>query len=417
MSGTDLDVAIVGGGPKGISLALHLWRAGIRDLVLIEKSALVGTWDSAKAGTSPTRTGIYFSDTVVPGDSEVGPLEVFARERLSDADYARDHLPKETLQEYYQEATAAARVPVRVGVRVRQAEPLRAGYRLILDDGSELVTRCLIDATGVVHSKRWPWWVRELPPDRYWHSIGHGVLNDGPGRRLLVVGGGHATPDIAVRMAELGGRITVCIRNDRLRQHLLPYSEQFLNPSFQRAYRRFSPRQRHRLLWQIARRGPWVTPRSFRELVDFMTRQEGGPGGTIEVALNCQVEHARRRNDAIEVQLSNRQVCEVDGVICATGFQARVPEVTGFAMPNRFWAGRVMDGYPLIDDQYRLARTDDFFVIGYLAQLGSRGPIDSILYDSQTTTRSVAAAVRATLGVRPTQPAVAGRSNGVEVPA
>jgi cation diffusion facilitator CzcD-associated flavoprotein CzcO len=417
MSGADLDVVIVGGGPKGVSLALHLWRAGLRDLLLIEKGDIVGTWDSAKAGTSPTRTGIYFSDTLVPGDSEVGPLEVFARESLSDEDYARDHLPKETLQEYYREAAAAADLPVRVGVQVLRAEPLRAGYRLVLDDGNELTTRCLVDATGVVHSKRWPWWVRDLPPARYWHSIGHGVLNDGPGLRLLVVGGGHATPDIAVRMAELGGRITVCVRNHRLRQHLLPYSEQFLSPSFQRAYRRFGPRQRQRLLWQIARRGPWVTPRSFRELVDFMSKQAGEHGGTIEVALNCRVEMARWRNGAIQVQLSNGQVREVDGIICATGFQARVPEVTGFAMPHRFWAGRAMDGYPLIDDQYRLAQTEDFFVIGYLAQLGSRGPIDSILYDSQATTRTVAAALRATLGVPAGQRMAASRSTGVEAPA
>ena len=402
---TDVDVAILGAGPKGVSLGVHLSRCGVRDLVVLERDIVVGTWRSAYAGTSPTRTGMYLSDTIVPGDCDISPLPRYAREHPDmDADaYAIDDLPKEVLQDYYRDAAAAAGVPVELGRTVMRVTPVAGGFAVLDGQGQEFTARCVVDATGIVWSKRWPRWSTRIPEDRCYHSIGHGVLGDRgdlTGARILVVGGGHATPDIAVRMAELGARVTMTVRNKRLQQQLLPYAHEFLSERFQRIYRRCDLPTRYRMLIHVHQSGPRVTRRSYEGLVDFLSRQGSGAGGHIEVALGTTVEGVRVHGDEIHTQLSNGWTRDFDFVICATGFHASLPHSAAYATPQGFWDNRVHGGYPIIDDRYRLRDEDSFFVIGYLAQLGARGPIDSILYDTQNTTRVVTAAVREALSRR-----------------
>jgi thioredoxin reductase len=392
----DVDIAIVGAGPKGASLALHLYRRGVRNLVMLERDAAVGTWDSRYAGTSPTRTGMYFSDTVVPGDSDLGPLHHYARTHpgMSVELHQRDELPKEVLQDYYRDVLTSAEVPLSTNTSVAELSELRGGgARLLTTTGEELTARIVVDATGIVWSKNWPQWAKDLAPYRCFHSIGHGTLSVVAGRRILVIGGGHATPDIAVRLAERGALVTVVVRRSRLQQQLLPYGHQFINSTFQSTYRRSGPAARYRLLCHARRCGPWVTPRSFRDLVDFMRTPTPGSGGRVEVLLDCTVDVVRADDEAIHGHFSNGRRGSYDYVVCATGFSASLPTRTAFRWPPGFWRDRVLGGFPLVDDEYRLAGAPWAYVLGYLAQLGPRGPVDAILHDSQTTTAVIAESI------------------------
>jgi hypothetical protein len=394
----DLDVMVAGGGPKGISLAIHLWLSGVRDLLLVERGDLVNSWDSAVAGTSPTRTGMHFSDTIMPGESGVGTLYEFARGVLPERHLAEDHLPKEVLQHYYRLAAQSTGLAHRTGCALRFVEPLvRGGFRVILNDGEELTTRCLVDATGIVDSRRWPSWVSALPPHKYWHSIGHGVLNDTSGLRLLLVGGGHATPDIAVRMAERGSDVTVVVRKPSISQQFLPYPLEFLSPSFQARYQNMSIRQRLKTLTHVGGSGPWATPRSYQDLAEAVLRPRNGMG-RIDVELSTLVHSVHDTAGGVRAHLSTGQILDVDGVICATGFEAALPHTGALPMPANSWTDRTLGGYPLVDDGYEVFGMPGFFVIGYLAQLGPRGPVDSILAGTQRTTALVSARVRSRLG-------------------
>ena len=389
----DLDVLVVGGGPNGVALAARLDRSDVRDLLLVERGQLVDTWDSSLAGTSPTRTGIHFSDTITPGDSQVGSLADFAGGVLTPRQLAEDELPKEVFQSYYRAVADAAGLRYRVGCAVEWVEPLGRGFRVQLSDGEQLTTRTVVDATGVVDSKRWPVWAADLPPERCHHSIGHGVLNSASGLRLVLVGGGHATPDIAVRMAENGSDVTVVVRKPRLQRQLLPYPREYLSGRFQAHYRHLTVHRRLLVLASMAQAGPWVTPRSFTDFTEAVSRPAGR--GSISVELSSYVRSARMGPGGIEVDLSNGSRIEVDHVICATGFQAALPDVGGLPLPPGTWSGRTLGGYPLLTDGYEVVGMPGYFLTGYLAQMGPRGPIDAILAGTAPTTDMVAGEILA----------------------
>ncbi|MDQ5821100.1 MAG: NAD(P)-binding domain-containing protein, partial [Actinomycetota bacterium] len=149
----DLDVAIIGAGPKGISLMCTLRSSGSADVVAFEAGQPVGTWDSSLAGTSSTRTGMYFSDTIVPGHSSVPPLATYATSHpLMDPDrIAADDMPKEVLQDYFREVIAADTLDVHTHTTVARIALDRGVFRLY-GEGFETSARVVVDATGVVWS-------------------------------------------------------------------------------------------------------------------------------------------------------------------------------------------------------------------------------------------------------------------------
>lgn len=46
-------------------------------------------------------------------------------------------------------------------------------------------------------------------------------------------------------------------------------------------------------------------------------------------------------------------------------------------------------GYPVLESDYSWTQVPNIYFVGCLAQLGGRGPIEGILYDSQCATRSI----------------------------
>lgn len=392
-----LDCLIIGAGPVGISLGLRLYADGVRDIELIEKGREVDTWDSNFAGTSPTRTGIYFSDTICPGDSPVPPLADYARQHpdMTGQYYESDHLPKEVLQDYYRDAARAAGVPVRTRTTVTALWQRGPDYVVRLSTGEEIRSRTVVDATGIVWSQNWPDLARELPPDRCFHSIGHGILQESaPGQRILVIGGGHATPDIAVRMAERGARVTISTWQRRFRIQLLPYPYEYLSERFQGKYQKSSLAGRYHLLTSMWKLGPWVTPRSYHEMLSFIRKQRDGGAGQIEIAQANTVTAIRERHGELIASLSCGWQRSFDSVVCATGFTAHVPDRLAYSWPDGFWLGRTHAGFPVIDDDYQLAGAPGLYFLGYLGQLGPRGPVDAIMYNSQPTVRGVARAIQ-----------------------
>jgi cation diffusion facilitator CzcD-associated flavoprotein CzcO len=74
----------------------------------------------------------------------------------------------------------------------------------------EFIIKYLVIATGPTNHKVFPAWAECLDKDICQHSIGHGIFGNVAGKNLLLVGGGHATPDIACRMWELGANSYCC---------------------------------------------------------------------------------------------------------------------------------------------------------------------------------------------------------------
>jgi thioredoxin reductase len=155
----DVDAAVVGGGPAGLSAALTLGRAG-RPTVVFD------------AGEGRN-----------------------ARARHAHGYLTRDGLSPEDLRRKGRAEAARYGAEVR-DARVEDAEPIPGGFRLTLDDGQTLTARILVVATGVVD---------ELPDvpgvaEAWGRTVVHCPYCHGhefKGRRTAVLGRGDSTYSLA----------------------------------------------------------------------------------------------------------------------------------------------------------------------------------------------------------------------------
>jgi len=348
---------------------------------------------------------MYFSDTMVLGESSVPSLVEFASQHpdMNEEMIRRDDLPKEVFQDYYRTIIREDRLPVLNSTTVVSVT-LREDTRTFVvqtASGEEITSQVVVDATGIVWNKAWPEWTNELDKDRVFHSIGHGALSDLRDKRILVVGGGHATPDIATRMREQGAAVTVVIRSSKLKPHFLPYDQTYISPQFQQIYRACDHHAKYRLLRFVQKNGPWVTPRSYGEMLrNIHSNEEAGDGHGIEFVTSSEVVMALETSEGIEAHLSNGWTREVDYIICATGFLAKMPIDTSFEWRGFNTSKYLVGGYPKVDDNYEWTACEGAFFAGYLAQLGPRGPIDSILFGTQESVARTTAGIVSRLGVR-----------------
>jgi thioredoxin reductase (NADPH) len=184
------DLVIVGAGPAGLAAAVYGSSEGLRTL-LVDRHAPGG-----QAGTSARIENYLGFHTGVSG-SELTRRAVMQAQRLG----------------------AEMLVPVDVtGVT------FDGGYkRLALADGRELVTRCLLAATGMVY--------REHPATGIAEHAGAGVYygaasTEAPvlrGRRVVVVGGGNSAGQGALHLARYAEEVLIVIRRDDLRATMSQY--------------------------------------------------------------------------------------------------------------------------------------------------------------------------------------------------
>ncbi|MFO8109502.1 MAG: NAD(P)/FAD-dependent oxidoreductase [Thermoplasmata archaeon] len=167
MQGSDATVAVVGGGPAGVAAAYQCKREGIENIVLIEKERIGGLIRYAnKIENIPGFMGME-------GRAVAQKLENL----LEDADI------------------------VTIGEEVEGISKEDGFFKLIFKND---VLRCryLIIATGTVPR------TLGIPGE-----ICHPPWRDYSGERVLVVGGGDAAYDYALRINRFGGDVTILSRN------------------------------------------------------------------------------------------------------------------------------------------------------------------------------------------------------------
>lgn len=188
---TIYDVAIVGGGPAGISAAVYAGAEGLRGIV-IENEVIGG-----QAGASSRIENYMGFPTGISGGDLCWRGEIQAM-RLG----TQFVMPRSV-----------------VGVS-RKPD---GTYLLALDDGESVCTRAIVVATGVQY--------RRLPIDRLEEFEGAGVYYAATdiearhcrGRDAIVVGGGNSAGQAAMFLARHARHVHVLIRNEGLQTSMSAY--------------------------------------------------------------------------------------------------------------------------------------------------------------------------------------------------
>jgi cation diffusion facilitator CzcD-associated flavoprotein CzcO len=198
----EVGVAIVGTGFSGLAVAIELRRAGIDDLVLLERAASIGgTWrDNRYPGCACDVPSYLYSFSFAPSDEWTRVYapwhEIRAYlERCADDFDVRRHVlfERELAEARFDEASARWRLRTRAG--------------------EDLSARVLVIATGALSNPAWP----RLPgAERFrgvqLHSARWDLARDLRARRVAVVGTGASAVQIVPELQREAARLFVVQR-------------------------------------------------------------------------------------------------------------------------------------------------------------------------------------------------------------
>lgn len=204
------DVAIVGAGPYGLSLAAHLsalgvdvrvfgtpmhfWRTGMPQGMMLKSegfaSSLYDPEGRLTLGAYCAQHGLPYADVGLPV-----PLETFV-------DYGV------AFQKQF--------VPALDERLVAAVEPSQDGFELRLDDGEIVTASRVVVAAGIRNFTHFPPELEGLRGSLVTHSADHSDMTTFIGREVVIVGGGASALDIAALLSDNGASVTVVARNKRI---------------------------------------------------------------------------------------------------------------------------------------------------------------------------------------------------------
>jgi hypothetical protein len=207
-----IDVAILGAGPYGLSIAAHLAQRGLSFRIFGKP---MESWLQMPRGMLLKSEG--FASSLYDPKS-VLPLDRYCQERgLEYADLGLP-VPLATFCEY---GLAFQRrfVPTLEQHMVKGLKNGAGHFTLELDNGQTLDVRRVVVAVGISHFAYMPSALSALPAALVSHSSAHADVGRFRGRDVAVLGAGASAIDLAALLHEAGARVRLVTRRNSLPTH------------------------------------------------------------------------------------------------------------------------------------------------------------------------------------------------------
>lgn len=387
-----VDVAIVGAGPYGLSLAAHLRRGGI---AFRQFGRPMSLWRSAMPAGMYLKSQGFASNLSDPRGSHT--LAAFCAETARP--YADYGLPVslETFVAYgdwFRDAHARDLEQVLV------TDVTRSGghFRLSLSDGGTATARAVVVAAGVEHFARVPDELAGLPDTVCTHASAHTDLSTFAGRRVVVLGAGQSALESAALLHEGGADVTVVARADRVAWNGKP-----LPPDRPLLRRLREPEAGLGSGW-----GTWFYsnhPAAFRRLPEstrvYRARTALGPAGAswlrervdgkIPLLTRRRLTWAKEVDGEVRIGLStstgDQRELAADHLIAATGYRPDLSRLRFLGGDVR--AGlRTLDGTVEVDAEFG-SSVPGLYVMGP-AVAPTFGPVMRFVYGADFAAHTVA---------------------------
>jgi thioredoxin reductase len=325
---TRTDVAIIGAGPYGLSLSVHLQTAGVDYRIFGHP---MDAWRNHMPEGMLLKSDGFASDLYDPAGEY--PLSRFCGEQGIAYDAELIPVRLKTFVDYglaFKDRFVPGLEEKLVSSLTRDGD----GFALGLDDGAIIRARRVVAAVGVGRFRFIPAALTGLPEICLSHSYDHHDLTLFAGRRVAVIGGGASAIDLAGLLNERGCEVRLICRREALK---------FGSP----------PQTRERSLWQRLRHprsglGPGLRSRLCTDapvLFHFMpealrlesVRRHLGPAASwrmkekvdgVPVLSGHNVVGAVAENDRVQLSLqtsdNRRVVVSADHVIAATGYHVDI---------------------------------------------------------------------------------------------
>jgi cation diffusion facilitator CzcD-associated flavoprotein CzcO len=199
------EVAVIGAGPYGLSVAAHLDHAGLATRVFGEP---MGFWRRHMPKGMMLRSPWHGTHISSPDSSH--SLDVYAIEH--DVDDGK-LLPLESFVDYGEWFQKHA-VPQLDRRTVAQIDAASDGFRLMLADGEIVTADRVVVATGLRNQDYRPDVFAGLPAALVSHSSQHADLGIFRGKHVAVIGRGQSACESAALLAESGAQTDIISRGD-----------------------------------------------------------------------------------------------------------------------------------------------------------------------------------------------------------
>lgn len=202
LTASAVDVAIIGSGPYGLSLAAHLHARGVEHRIF---GRPMHTWRSMSPGMylkslgfatniyTPQRHFTLPEYCLARGLEEYEPIKI-----ATFADYGvwvQQHLVP------YMEETA-----------VTTLEQINGQFVLTLETGERVTARRVVVAAGLTYFERMPDLFANLPQGLVSHTAQHGDFSPFAGRDVTVIGAGQSALQAAALLHEHGAQVRLVAR-------------------------------------------------------------------------------------------------------------------------------------------------------------------------------------------------------------
>ena len=387
-----VDVAVVGAGPYGLSLASHLRARGVDHRAFGHPMQV---WRTQMPQGMFLKSEGFASNLSDP--SGTFPLARYCADR--GVPYADIGVP--TSREVFAEYGLAFQrrfVPHLEQVDVSHIGRTADGFGLTLATGETLAARRVVLAVGISHFAYMPPELAALPATVASHSSHHADLSGFAGREVVVLGAGASALDCAALLVRAGAAVRLVARAAKIQFHDGP--TKLPRPLLQRLRAPLSglgPGWRSRL----ATDAPLlfhVLPADIRMLVvqrhlgpapGYWTR--GMVEGKVEFRLGQQVRDAREQDGRVELTLAGADGAvtslTADHVIAATGYRADVQRLAFLSADLR--AGlRTTGEQPALSRNFESSASGLYFV--GLAASYSFGPVLRFAFGADFTSRRLA---------------------------
>jgi FAD-dependent urate hydroxylase len=384
-----LDVAVIGAGPFGLSVAAHLAQRRTRAY-----GRPMETWRTRMPPDMRLRSDWDETNLSAPGDQ--GSLDAWAR-AVGEPHEEPIPLPKFLrYADWFRETLVPDNDPADVAGLERGS----ASFRVTTEAGSEADARDVVVAVGVTPFPYAP------PPFDEFVGAGVSFAIDRQdyaayrGRPVVVVGGGQGGLEAAALARRAGAEVELVIRSQlrwfadrepykprgRLQQRLYriayplvgygppPLNRLALHPDL---FAALPERTRRAVARRILRAGgsPWV---------------RGEIEGKVRVTEGVSVQRLERSEDGLRMTLSDGTQREAAAVVVSAGFRFSLDRL-GFLNPSVRAAVVVRDGWPVLDRCFRSSDPHLLFV-GFAAERRF-GPIARFVNGSRFTAYRVAEAL------------------------
>ena len=334
-----MEIAIIGAGPYGLSIAAHLAAQGTSFCIFGKP---MSSWaEHMPKGMQLKSEG--FASSLFHPRGEFTLKDYCAREGIA---YKNMGLPVK-LETFIAYGLAFQKkfVPNLEETLVTRVEQFRQGFEVMLENGEKVLAKRVIVATGITNFARIPEVLKGLPAGFVSHSWDTKDLEQFKGRRVAVIGAGSSALDTATFLYESGAHVELIARSSAIEFHTPPPKRISL---------------KSRLRHPITPMGPGMdlffmsyAPGLFRFLPESVridrVRTTLGPAagwfirdridGRIPYRLGVEIKAASVRNGRVNLELTkagtHSEVVEVDHVIAATGYRVDLNRLSFLSAETR----------------------------------------------------------------------------------